>query len=210
MSSISDIDIHQNFSLISRDVSSAIDNLDGIIVPTSLEESPIPNESQVQIKATFPVSSTGTFRLNEPEPEPMIVKYTEKPSDSERAANSGSFQLRETDCIGKEAHTDFSPPEITDIPIITMEDKGPHASSTILNYMSKKDGEYVTVQDNILDSKSIPKNFDTVLNSVAINNLLLGSESLETLANQEKVETGMWTEVNSVTAAEKAKVSKDF
>jgi hypothetical protein len=222
MSSISDIDVHQNISLISRDVSSVIDNLDGIIVPTFLEEpleiplrnsflgasSPIPNESQVQIKATSPVSSAGTFRFNESEPEPMTVKYTEKSSNYKRAVNSGSFQLREIDCIGKETYTDFSPPEITDTPTVATEDKRPHASSE--TYMSKKGGEYVKVQDSILDSETIPKKFDTVSNSVAINNLLLGSESLETLANQEKVETGMWTEIDSVTAAEKAKVSDNF
>lgn len=211
MSSISDIYVHQNVSLISRDLSSAIDNLDGIIVPSSLEEpleiplgnsflgasSPTPNESHVQIKATLPVSSTVNCHLNKSERESMTMKFTEKPSDFERAVNSGSFQLREPDCIGKEAHIDFPPPVTIDTPIVATEDKRPHG------------GECVTVQDDILGSETVPKIFDTVSISVAINTLLLGSESLDTLANQE-VETGMWTEIDSFTAAEKAKVSDDF
>jgi hypothetical protein len=234
VSSISDVDIHQNMSLMTRDMSYALENFDDIIVPTNLEKpleiplgnsflaasSPLSNESQVHIKpkrrVSFPVTSTGTFRLNEPEPdsEPEPERNSKRPVSSKKAVLSGSFQLREPDCIGKVAETESSPPGISGIPTEDAEviDQVSNliVSSTISNYMSKKDGEYVPIQDNILGSEIVSKKIDTDSNTEAINNLLLGSESLETLVNQEKVETEIWTEINSVAAAEKEKVRNVF
>lgn len=233
VSSISNVGIHQNMSLMTRDMSYALENFDDIIVPTNLERpikiplgnsflgasSHLSNESQVHIKpnrrGSFPVTFTETFQSNEPEPdfEPELERITKRPVSSKKAVLSGSFQLRDPDCIGKVAQTEF-PPGISGISTEDAEviNQVPNLiiSSTILNNMSKKDGEYVPIKDNILGSEVVSKKIDSNSNTEAIKNLLLGSESLETFINQEKLETEIWTEIDSVAAAEKKKVRNVF
>lgn len=174
------------------------------IIPATLKES----------KESISIATSGVSRLSEPEPSPIEIPDLKEPVPAE------GFQLRQPDCIGNIVHTDFSATDILNFPtddsedminqlekIIALEDKGPLIHSQILFNMSKKYGEYV--ETNIGGSEKLCTKIyaDADTQRGAIDRLLLSSESLEILANQEKAEVDIWTEIDSVTAAEMVKVS---